>query len=52
MVTFVVTSDGTGNFQTVNDLFKEKLFALISISLNADSIAPIHLNLVSCVNDV
>ena len=44
MVTFVVTGDGTGSIQTVNlDLFKpkkEKLFDLISITLNADSVAP------------
>ena len=44
MDTFVVTGDGTGNFQTVNfDLFKpekEKLFVLISITLIVDSVAP------------
>ena len=43
MVTFAVTGDGTGSFPTVNfDLFKpekEKLLILISITLNADSIA-------------
>ena len=41
---FVVTGDGTGSFQTVNfDLFKpekEKLLVFISITLNADSLAP------------
>ena len=46
MVTFVVTGDGTVCFQTVNfDLFKpekEKLFVLISITLNADGIAQIN----------
>ena len=32
---------------------KEKLFVLISITLNTDSVAPkVHLNLVSCVNDM
>ena len=44
MVIFVVIGDGTGSFQTVNfDLFKsekEKVFAYISITLNADSVAP------------
>ena len=44
VVTFVVTGDGTGSFQTVNfDLFKpekEKVFVLTSITLNADSVAP------------
>ena len=44
VLTFVVTSDATGSFQTVNfDLFKPekgKLFVLISITLNADSVAP------------
>ena len=44
MVTFVVTGNGTGSFQTVNfDLFKhekEKFFVLISTTLNADSVAP------------
>ena len=40
----MATGDGTGNFQTVNfKLFKleeEKLLVLISITFNADSIAP------------
>ena len=40
---FVITGDGTGSFKTVNfDLSKpekEKLFVLISITLNADSVA-------------
>ena len=43
VVTFIVTGDGTGSFQTVNFDFKpekEKLFVLISITLNADSVAP------------
>ena len=44
MVIFVVTSDASGSFQTVNfDLFKpdkEKLFVFISITLNDDSVAP------------
>ena len=44
MVTFVVTGDRTGSFQTVNiDPFKpekEKLFVLISITLNVDSVEP------------
>ena len=43
IVTFVVTGDGTGSFQTVTfDLFKPergKLFVPISIILNADSVA-------------
>ena len=40
----MVTGDGPGSFQTVTfDLFKPergKLFVLISITLNADSVAP------------
>ena len=43
MISFVVARYGTGSFQTVNfDLFKpeEKLFVLISKTLNADSVAP------------
>ena len=44
MINFAVTGDGTGSFQTVSlELFepeKEKLFVLISITLNADSVAP------------
>ena len=44
VVIFAVTGDGIGSFQTVNfDLFKpekEKLFVYISITLNADSVAP------------
>ena len=44
MVIFAAIGDGTGSFQTVSVyLFKpekEKLFVLISITLNADSVAP------------
>ena len=37
----VVTSEGTGSFQTVNfDLLSQKQFDLISRTLNVDSVAP------------
>ena len=60
VVTFMVTGDGTGSFHTDFDLFKpenEKLFVIISITLNADSVACFVLHyfvclVVFCVNDV
>ena len=52
VVNFVIIGDGTRSFQNVNfEPEKEKLFVIISITLNADSVAlKISFEPILCVN--